>query len=132
MTIKEIFASMDYGKAPESTDKASSWYAERDNTLLHYIDGKWQQPANGEFFETINPANGEVLARVADGADQDTNRAVAAASAAASGWAGLSGHQRARYLYAIARQVQKHSRLFSVFAVCSWHGLPSTAHRSDR
>ena len=114
MSIKEIFANMDYGTAPESTDMAEQWYAGRDNQLLHYIDGEWQPAASGEFFETRNPATNTVLANVADGDAEDTNRAVAAASAAASGWAALSGHQRARYLYAIARQVQKHSRLFAV------------------
>jgi aldehyde dehydrogenase (NAD+) len=114
MSIKEIFTSMDYGKAPESTDLAEQWYAGRDNKLLHFIGGEWQQPASGGFFDTSNPARGEVLARVADGDKEDTNRAVAAAAAAAPGWAALSGHQRARYLYAIARRVQRHSRLFAV------------------
>jgi aldehyde dehydrogenase (NAD+) len=114
MSIKEIFANMDYGKAPESADTAEQWYADRDNSLLHYIDGQWQQPASGDFFETRNPATSEVLASVADGNAEDTDRAVAAAATAAPAWAALSGHQRARYLYAIARQVQKHSRLFAV------------------
>lgn len=114
MSIKEIFANMDYGTAPESADMAEQWYAGRDNKLLHYINGEWQQAASGEFFETRNPATNTVLAMVADGAEEDCNRAVAAAAAAASKWAALSGHQRARYLYAIARQVQKHSRLFAV------------------
>ena len=114
MSIKEIFASMEYGKAPESVDLAEQWYAARDNQLLHFIGGEWQQAANGEFFETRNPASGVVLANVADGAQTDTDRAVAAAKTAAPGWAALSGHERARYLYAIARQVQKHSRLFAV------------------
>ena len=114
MSIKEIFASMDYGKAPESDDMALKWYADRDRQLLHYIGGQWQQPDSGDFFETRNPASGEVLAIVADGNSADTDRAVAAAEAAAPAWAALSGHQRARYLYAMARQVQKHSRLFAV------------------
>ena len=114
MSIKEIFANMDYGKAPESADTAEQWYADRDNSLLHYIDGQWQPPASGDFFETRNPATSEVLASVADGNAEDTDRAVAAAATAAPAWAALSGHQRARYLYAIARQVQKHSRLFAV------------------
>lgn len=114
MSIKEIFERMDYGVAPESSEVAELWYASRHNTLLHYIDGEWQEPASKQYFETRNPALDQVLARVADGDIDDTNRAVAAASAAAPAWAALSGHQRARYLYAIARQVQKHSRLFAV------------------
>ena len=114
MSIKEIFASMDYGTAPESTDMAEQWYTGRDHKLLHYINGEWQPAVSGEFFETRNPATNSVLANVADGAEEDCNNAVAAAASAASGWAALSGHQRARYLYAIARQIQKHSRLFAV------------------
>ena len=42
------------------------------------------------------------------------DRAVASAQRAQGAWAGLSGHARARYLYAIARHVQKHSRLLAV------------------
>jgi len=114
MSIKEIFASMDYGKAPESVELAEQWYAARDHQLLHFIGGEWQAADSGNSFESRNPANGEVLASVADGEQTDTDRAVAAAKAAAPAWAALSGHQRARYLYAIARQVQKHSRLFAV------------------
>ena len=114
MSIKEIFDRMDYGKSPESSEVAELWYASRHNTLLHYIDGEWREPASKQFFDTRNPAVDKVLARVADGDVEDTNLAVAAAAAAAPAWAALSGHQRARYLYAIARQVQKHSRLFAV------------------
>jgi len=114
MSIKEIFATMAYGKAPENTAMAEAWYAGRENTLLHYIGGEWRHPASGTFFDTANPADGEILARVADGNAADTDQAVAAAAQAAPAWAALSGHRRARYLYAIARQVQRHSRLFAV------------------
>ncbi|MGH7700066.1 MAG: aldehyde dehydrogenase family protein, partial [Gemmatimonadales bacterium] len=53
-------------------------------------------------------------ARVAQGGAADVDRAVRAARAAFPGWAGLSGHARARYLYALAREVQKHARLLAV------------------
>ena len=114
MNIKEIFVRMEYGQAPEDREVAELWYGGHHNTLLHYINGEWQEPDSGEYFETSNPACNEVLARVADGNEEDTNCAVAAAMAAAPAWAALSGHERARYLYAIARQVQKHSRLLAV------------------
>ncbi len=114
MSIKEIFSSMDYGPAPESSEPAEQWLARRANTLDHFIGGAWAPPASGRYFETRNPARGEVLARVADGEAEDADRAVAAARAAQPAWAALGGHERARYLYAIARQVQKHSRLFAV------------------
>ncbi|HSM68755.1 MAG TPA: aldehyde dehydrogenase family protein, partial [Xanthomonadales bacterium] len=114
MSIKEIFANMEYGPAPESAEPAEKWLAGRHNKLNHFINGKWVGPSSAEYFETRNPAKGEVLAMVADGTAKDTDRAVAAAKAAQPGWAALGGHRRARYLYAIARQVQKHSRLFAV------------------
>ncbi len=114
MSIQDIFVHMEYGVAPEDKEVAELWYAGHHNMLLHYIDGEWQEPASGKYFITSNPACNEELAKVADGNADDTNRAVAAAAAAAPAWAALSGHQRARYLYAIARQVQKHSRLLAV------------------
>jgi aldehyde dehydrogenase (NAD+) len=114
MSIKEIFSSMEYGSAPESTEAAEQWLAKRHNKLNHFINGSWVGPSSAKYFETASPARNEVLAMVADGTAKDTDRAVAAAKAAQPEWSALGGHGRARYLYAIARQVQKHSRLFSV------------------
>ena len=114
MSVKAIFESMEYGPAPESPEQAQQWLQDRDNTLLHFIRGKWMEPESGEFFDTVNPASGERLAKVADGNDADVNRAVAAAADALEGWVAMGGHGRARYLYAIARHIQKSSRLFSV------------------
>jgi len=114
MSIQDIFNHMEYGQAPEDREVAELWYAGRHNTLMHYIDGEWKEPAGGKYFKTSNPACEEELAKVADGNAEDAGRAVAAAVAAAPAWAALSGHERARYLYAIARQVQKHSRLLAV------------------
>ena len=51
---------------------------------------------------------------VADGNETDVNRAVAAAADALEGWVAIGGHGRARFLYAMARQIQKNSRLFTV------------------
>jgi len=114
MSVKAIFESMEYGPAPENPDQAQQWLQDRDNTLLHFIRGKWVEPESGEFFDTVNPASGERLAKVADGNDADVNRAVAAAADALEGWVAMGGHGRARYLYAMARHIQKSSRMFSV------------------
>jgi len=72
------------------------------------------EPESGEYFDTVNPANRKKLAKVADGNEVDVNRAVAAAADALEGWVAQSGHGRARYLYALARHIQKNSRLFAV------------------
>ncbi|WP_179378562.1 aldehyde dehydrogenase family protein [Jannaschia marina] len=112
MTVAEIFESMDWGPAPESRAEADAWLDRHDRAFGHVIDGKRLKP--GETFDTVNPATGEVLARVTQGTEADVAKAVKAARKAAKGWAAASDHDRARVLYAIARGLQKHSRLFAV------------------
>jgi aldehyde dehydrogenase (NAD+) len=114
MQVRDLFDSMDYGPAPESPDRARAWLAARANTLDHFIGGEWVPPESGDYFPTHNPANGELLARVADGNEGDVNRAVAAAADALEKWVAIGGHGRARFLYAMARHIQRQSRLFSV------------------
>jgi aldehyde dehydrogenase (NAD+) len=113
MSIREIFDHLDYGPAPEATEAAEAWLEARQNRLEHFIDGAWRRPAEEGWFETRSPARGTSLAQVADGTSADVDAAVRAARAAQPAWAGLGGHGRARYLYALARRVQKHSRLLA-------------------
>ncbi len=112
--IAELFETMEYGPAPEVADEARAWIAERGPRFGHYIGGAWCEPAEGEFFATLDPSNEEQLGEVAQGGPADVDRAVAAARAAQPAWRDLGGHGRARYLYAIARHVQKHARLFAM------------------
>ena len=114
MSIREIFDTMEYGPAPESRSAADNWLAQNDKQFNLFINGKWTKPASGNYFPSVNPANKETLAQVAQGNADDVDAAVKAAQGALKNWAALGGHGRARYLYAIARQVQKHARLFSV------------------
>jgi aldehyde dehydrogenase (NAD+) len=114
MSIAEKFASMEYGPAPEDSKEATAWLERHGYRFQHFIGGGWQAPAAGEYFDTLDPSNGEKLASVAQGSATDVDTAVNAARAASSGWRALSPHARARYLYAIARLVQKHSRLLAV------------------
>src|SRR5689334_17852192 len=112
VTVAEIFESMDWGPAPEGPEPAVAWLEQHERLFGHFIDGEWRR--GGETFEVFNPANRQVLARTAQGSAEDINAAVRAARQALDGWRALPGHERARYLYALARQVQKHSRLFAV------------------
>ena len=114
-TVAKIFETMEYGPAPESAAPALEWIKQHNNGQFgHYIGGKWVAPSEGQYFETINPATKAVLAKVAQGSKADVDAAVAAANAAAPGWAALTPHARARYLYALAREVQRQSRLLAV------------------
>jgi aldehyde dehydrogenase (NAD+) len=112
--IVEEFYNMEYGPAPEDTKEVDRWLDAHKRSFGHYIDGAWQKPASGEYFATSDPATGDKIADVAHGDAADVDAAVKAARKALPAWQALSGHQRARYLYALARQVQKHSRRLAV------------------
>lgn len=112
MTVKEIFDTMDYGPAPESAAEALAWLVDQGDKFGHYIDGAFTKPGKG--FESRNPATGEVLAKLTQAKQADVDAAVSAARKAQPKWEKLGGAGRARYLYAIARLLQKHSRLFAV------------------
>ncbi|SDC66302.1 aldehyde dehydrogenase family protein [Ruegeria marina] len=112
MTIKEIFETMDYGPAPESAAEALAWLVDQGDRFGHFINGAFTAPGDG--FDSRNPATGEVLATLTQATRADVDAAVAAARKAQPKWAALGGAGRARYLYAIARLMQKHSRLFAV------------------
>ena len=114
MSVAEIFQTMAYGPAPEASAPAQTWLARHESRFDLFIDSQWVAPREGEYFESINPANATPLARIAQATAPDVDAAVRAARAAQPGWAALPGHARARYLYALARQVQKHSRLLAV------------------
>jgi aldehyde dehydrogenase (NAD+) len=114
LKVAEIFETLEYGPAPESAAPAVQWLDARQRRFGLFIDGEWRQPATGEYFETINPATTQPLASIAQAGADDVDAAVRAARAALPGWQELGAHGRARWLYAIARNVQKHSRMFAV------------------
>jgi len=112
-SIKEIFDTMEYSPAPESDSAAQQWLEEHGRKFELFIDNKWQAPEE-KYLEVTAPATGKKLADVADASAADVDKAVKAARKAFKTWSKTSGHERARYLYAIARNIQKHARIFSV------------------
>ncbi|WP_426112170.1 aldehyde dehydrogenase family protein [Massilia sp. PWRC2] len=111
-TINEILTTMDYGPAPESTKEAHAWLEQHGRRFGLFIDNVWSEPA--DTFASINPADGVELAHISQASSSDVERAVGAARRAQPGWVALGGHGRARVLYALARLLQKHARLFAV------------------
>jgi aldehyde dehydrogenase (NAD+) len=114
MSVIEKFATMEYGPAPEDPKESLQWLDRHKRRFGHFIAGAWKSPLEGQYFETIDPSTGEKIAEVAQGNARDIDAAVKAARSALKGWQALSPHERARYLYALARQVQKHSRRLAV------------------
>ncbi len=112
--ITKIFNTMEYGDALESQTTADEWLSQHRAQFDLFINGQWHAPRKATYFPSINPANGAELAKIAQANSDDVNAAVHAAKKAQKKWTDLGGHGRARFLYAIARHVQKHARLFAV------------------
>jgi len=111
MRVADILETMEYGPAPESASMAQAWIAAHSPFGL-WINNQWINGA--DHFESINPANGKPIAKITQASAADVDSAVQAARAAFETWHTTPGHVRARYLYAIARQIQKQSRLLAV------------------
>ncbi len=114
MSVSELLRNLEFGPAPESSDIAEQWLRKHERRFGHFIAGSFQTPDDCERFDSTNPATGEVLARLTQGTREDVNAAVAAAQGALPAWRRVDGATRARYLYAIARSIQRHSRLLAV------------------
>ena len=112
MSVSQIFDTMDYGPAPEASGEAVAWLDSHARKFGHFVNGTFTNPGTG--FETRNPATGDVLARVSQASQKTVDAAVKAARAAQPKWEKLGGHGRAKVLYALARLLQKHARLFAV------------------
>lgn len=99
-----------YAPAPESAD-----HIEIKPRYAHFINGQFVKPASGKYFPSINPANGKVLSEVAHGNTKDADLALHAAHTAYSKyWRKLSGKERGKYIYRIARMIQERAREFAV------------------
>jgi aldehyde dehydrogenase (NAD+) len=99
----------EYAPAPESTEIVSV-----DDTYGLYIDGRFVEPQDGNYFKTINPATEEVLAAIPEAGEADMDAAVAAARGAFTKWARSRGSDRAKFLFRIARVIQERSRELAV------------------
>ena len=97
-----------YAPAPESTDHFT--IAPRHEL---FVGGEFRKPKTGEYFATINPATEAVLSEVALAGEKDVDAAVQAATKAFPAWRKLSGEDRARYLFRIARILLERAREFA-------------------
>lgn len=99
-----------YAPAPESTEHINI-----REKYGHFINGTFAEPIEGEYFDTINPSTEEKLAEVANGSHADVDAAVKAARQAYNKyWSKMSGRDRGRYIYRIARMIQEKARELAV------------------
>lgn len=107
---KKKTTSWDYSPAPESTS-----HVKLKEKYELYIDGKFVKPASGKYFDTVSPSSGEKLASIAYGNEKDVDKAVKAARKAYKNvWSKMSGAERGKYIYRIARLMQERARELAV------------------
>ena len=99
---------------PKIPREAVAWLDHHHRRFNHFINGAWHPPLEEKYFDTTDPSTTEKLADIAQGSAHDIDAAVKSARAALPAWQSLTPHARARYLYALARQIQKHSRRLAV------------------
>src|SRR5712691_6915343 len=99
-----------YAPAPEASD-----YIKLRSRYQLFIGGKFVAPRSGKYFDSINPATEEKLAEIAEADAHDVDLAVRSARRAYKDtWSKMSGRQRGKYLYRIARLIQEKSRELAV------------------
>src|SRR6185295_2597851 len=113
-SVADVLTTLEYGPAPESAAPVEEWLERHGRSFGFFIGGKWVEAKSGESFETLTPANGKVIGRVAQASAEDVDAAVKAARKALPAWQALTAHARARYLYALARGLQRRARFFAV------------------
>lgn len=107
---KKPISTWNLNPAPESMD-----HIKLKEQYDLFINGKWQKPTSGKYFDTINPASLEKIANIAQANDTDVDLAVKAArNAYENVWSKLSGKERGKYLFRIARLIQEKAREFAV------------------
>ncbi|KOX23910.1 betaine-aldehyde dehydrogenase [Nocardiopsis sp. NRRL B-16309] len=80
-----------------------------------FVDGEFRPAEGGEYLTTLNPADETKLAQVAVAGEADVDRAVAAARRAhETVWSRMSGAERGKYLFRVARIIQERSRELAV------------------
>jgi aldehyde dehydrogenase (NAD+) len=114
MEISQIFKTMEYGPAPESPAAANAWLDEHQREFGLFINNQYITPGEAQYYPSYDPSTGEKLADTVQAGQQEVDAAVAAARKAFKTWSETPGLIRARYLYAIARNIQKHHRLLAV------------------
>ena len=106
--MSHSFLSGGFASAPESADHV---LLEKKYEL--YIGGKWVKAPS--YFETTNPATGKVIAEIGFAGKKEVNLAVKAARKAFEGpWGQMTGAERGKYLFRIARLIQERAREFAV------------------
>ena len=108
------FQNITYGPAPEDSKEVNSWIKNLKNPNNQFINGKFVKSSSSKKLNIINPSTNKKIATLSVASKKDVNTAVGAAKKAHVKWSKLSSFDRSKYLYALARLIQKNSRFISV------------------
>lgn len=109
MSKIDINKSWKYDAAPES----NSHIKLKDKYDL-FIGGEFVKPLSKKYFNTLNPATNQSIAKIADANDKDVDRAVKSARKAFESWSKLDPKERGKYIFRIARMIQERAKEFAV------------------
>ena len=109
MSKIDINKSWKYDAAPESTSHIKL----KDKYDL-FIGGEFVKPLSKKYFNTLNPASNQSIAKIADANDKDVDRAVKSARKAFESWSKLDPKERGKYIFRIARMIQERAKEFAV------------------
>ena len=109
MSKIDINKSWKYDAAPESTSHIKL----KDKYDL-FIGGEFVKPLSKKYFNTLNPATNQSIAKIADANDKDIDKAVKSARKAFKSWSKLDPKERGKYIFRIARMIQERAKEFAV------------------
>ena len=108
------FKKIKYGPAPEDSKEVLSWIKKISSPNKIFIGGNWIKSTSKKIIPAINPATNKKLFNLSVSSKVDVDKAVKAAKKAYPSWSKKTPYQRSKYLYALARLIQKHSRFLAV------------------
>ncbi len=112
--IIKNFQNISYGPSPEDSNEVNSWIKNLKKPNNIFINGKFVKSSSSKKLNIINPSTNKKIASLSVASKKDVNIAISAAKKAHVKWAKLSSFKRSKYLYALARLIQKNSRFISV------------------
>jgi aldehyde dehydrogenase (NAD+) len=115
--------------ATQTLDPRVQALIDEDPTKL-LIGGEWVLAADGQTFETIDPATDQVITRCASAGPEDVERAVKAAEKAMAGWQKLSPAARGKLLWKVAELIERDADAIAQLEVIDM-GKPLALARDD-
>ena len=106
---KEILSNWEFSPALENTD-----HIKIKKKYDLFIDGEFVKPISNKYFNSINPANNQIIAKVAGANQKDVDKAVKSAKNAFKHWSKLEPKERGKYIFRIARMIQEKAKEFAV------------------